>query len=67
MPKHGDKKIDICDVHYIVNKDSGIREVYYCSDCNAWMCKMCEVDIPKRALAMVKSPFVKRPTNNITV
>ncbi len=59
MPNHGDKKMGICDVHSIVNKDNSMREVYYCSTCDAWMCKKCEVDIPKRALAMVKKPVMK--------
>lgn len=52
MPKHGDKKVGVCDVHRLVNGDYANREVYYCSDCDAWMCKRCEGDIPKRALAM---------------
>lgn len=59
MPKHGDKKMDVCDVHWIVNKDNSIREVTYCGDCDAWMCNKCEVDIPKRAIAMVKRPVKK--------
>ena len=59
MPKHGDKKMGVCDVHSLVNNDNAMREVAYCSKCNAWMCKRCEGDIPKRALAMVKNPFKK--------
>ena len=52
MPNHGEKKVGVCDVHRLVNSDTANREVYYCSDCDAWMCKRCEGDIPKRALAM---------------
>ena len=59
MPRHGEKKMGICDVHSLVNNDNAMREVYYCEDCDAWMCKRCEGDIPKRALAMVKRPIKK--------
>lgn len=54
MPKHGDKKMGVCDVHSLVNNDNAMREVYYCGACKAWMCKGCEVDYPKRALAFAK-------------
>jgi hypothetical protein len=54
MPNHGDKKVGVCEVHSLVNNDNANREVYYCSTCNAWMCKRCEGDFPKRALAVAK-------------
>lgn len=52
MPVDGEKKVGVCDVHRLVNKDFANREVYYCSTCDAWICRKCEPDYPKRALAV---------------
>jgi len=59
MPNHGDRKMGVCDVDSLVDNDNRMREVYYCSDCNAWICKKCEGNIPRRALAMVTKPVKK--------
>lgn len=54
MPKHGDKAMGVCAVHYYVNNDSGNREVQWCDVCGEYICARCWVDLPKRALAMAK-------------
>jgi|CXWL01.1.fsa_nt_gi hypothetical protein len=54
MPKEGDKKMGVCDVHSLVKNDNGIRETTYCSTCNAWICPKCQPNYALRALAMAK-------------
>ena len=44
-------KRGICEVHYLVDGDSTIREVKYCDICKADICKECEGNLPKRAKA----------------
>lgn len=41
----------VCDVHRLVDKDAGEREVRYCGFCSSWICKDCWYDLPRRGKA----------------
>jgi len=45
-------QVGICDVHRLVNRDTGLREVKYCGLCDAWMCFDCWHNYAKRTLAL---------------
>jgi len=40
-----------CDVCVLVDGDHGVKQVGYCSLCNAWMCEACRSDTVRRAKA----------------
>ncbi len=44
--------VGVCDVHRLVDNDFRLRYTKYCNLCNAWMCKECYGNLPKRAYAM---------------
>lgn len=50
--KSKDTQVGVCDVHRLVNKDLTLREVAYCSLCDAWICDKCSPNLAKRAYAM---------------
>lgn len=41
----------ICDVHRYALADTNQRKVYYCTTCNAYICKDCEYNFALRAIA----------------
>ncbi len=47
----------VCDVCNLVDKDSTIKEVKYCSICDANMCDICRPNLPKRAVALTILKF----------
>ena len=40
-----------CDVHYYTEGDESDKEVFFCPDCNAWICKDCKHKYVKRIIA----------------
>ena len=53
-------KVGVCDVCRIVDGDLSPKEVQYCDFCKAWICKRCESNIPKRALAAAMQKILGR-------
>jgi len=45
----------ICHVHYLVHGDKEIRDIAYCSKCDAWICTECSPNKILRAKAMAIS------------
>lgn len=46
-----------CDVHYYINGDSEDRDVFFCENCNAWICGKCRDKTVKRFFAMLVKFF----------
>lgn len=46
-------KTGICEVHHYALDDNKKRKIFYCSDCDAWMCKSCDKDIVLRMMALI--------------
>ena len=49
----------ICDVCRILDKDKTIKEVYFCSECNAYICAKCEPNYFRRGMAAIKQKLTK--------
>jgi hypothetical protein len=49
----------ICDVHRYALRDTLIRDVQYCSVCDAWICDQCGPDTALRAKAMANKALIK--------
>ena len=49
----------ICDVCKIVDNDFTHKEVFYCKECNAYICTDCKCNYLRRGIAMIKSKLKK--------
>lgn len=46
-----------CDVCAILDKDNSIKEVFFCKECNANICRECEPNWLRRGMAALKIKF----------
>ncbi len=49
----------ICRVCELLDKDTTIKEVFYCEMCNASMCRECEGNWIRRGKAAIKDKLTK--------
>ena len=56
----------VCKVCELVDDDSSIKQVFYCSTCQAYICLACRPNFLKRAKAVIllHSPKDNRSTNS---
>lgn len=52
--------IDICRVCELVDGDTTVKPVVYCSVCDSKICDDCRPKVKKRAIAAVKEFFLKK-------
>lgn len=52
-------KKGVCEVEKYSDGNKKKKNVFWCTDCNAWMCKKCSKDIVKRVMAMFNREFKK--------
>ena len=49
----------ICDVCKLLDTDYNEKEVFYCKECNAYICELCKCNYLRRGIAMIKSKLKK--------
>jgi len=49
-----------CEVEKFTDGNKKKKKVFWCTDCNAWMCKKCSGDIVKRIFAMFNRDLNKK-------
>ncbi|GIW67748.1 MAG: hypothetical protein KatS3mg096_616 [Candidatus Parcubacteria bacterium] len=57
-------KYGVCHVCYIVDGIKEKKHLRYCPVCDAYICVECFGNLPKRALAAVKKPFLTKEQKN---
>jgi hypothetical protein len=45
--------LGVCEVCYLLDGDTTVKQVEYCSLCDAWMCEQCRNNYLRRMKAMI--------------